>query len=46
LLEKDIVLLEGINLFGVAGGIYELICLPLKIPGCDGAPARAVLISE
>jgi len=46
LLEKDIVLLEGINLFGVAGGIYELICLPLKIPGCDGAPARAVLISK
>jgi len=30
----------------VEPGIYELICLPMKIIGTDGAPVRAVLISE
>jgi kynurenine formamidase len=25
-------------------GRYVLVCLPLKIAGCDGAPARAVLL--
>lgn len=43
LLHKGIVLLEGINLSGVAAGEYELICLPLKLTGAEGAPARAVL---
>ncbi|MCD4752707.1 MAG: cyclase family protein [Anaerolineaceae bacterium] len=44
LLRNEVVLLEGINLSGVDPGIYELICLPVKISGADGAPARAVLI--
>ncbi|MEW6673305.1 MAG: cyclase family protein [Thermodesulfobacteriota bacterium] len=43
LLRKGIVLLEGINLSGIDAGEYELICLPLKIIGAEGAPARAVL---
>ena len=43
LLEADVVLLEGLNLTGVAPGRYELICLPLKLAGAEGAPARAVL---
>lgn len=43
LLDNDLVILEGLNLTGVAAGSYELICLPMKISGGDGGPARAVL---
>jgi len=43
LLEADVVILEGLNLADVDPGAYELICLPLKLAGGDGAPARAVL---
>ncbi|OHD70623.1 MAG: hypothetical protein A2W19_03495 [Spirochaetes bacterium RBG_16_49_21] len=43
LLSNEIVILEGLNLSTVNPGRYELICLPLKIVGADGAPARAVL---
>ncbi len=35
--------LEGLDLRGVPPGRYRLACLPLSIPGADGAPARAVL---
>jgi len=42
-LQAGVVILEGINLSQVPEGIYELVCLPLKIKGADGAPARAVL---
>ena len=44
LLEKEIVLLEGINLSNVPAGTYTLYCLPLLIANCEGAPARAILI--
>jgi arylformamidase len=43
LLHAGVVILEGLDLRGVAPGSYELRCLPLLIPGSDGAPARAVL---
>ncbi len=43
LLERDVVIVEGLNLSGVSAGRYELICLPLDIAGADGAPARVVL---
>lgn len=45
LLSNGVVILEGLDLRVVPAGIYELICLPLKISGGsgDGAPARAVL---
>ena len=43
LLQAGIWIIEGLNLSGVVPGIYELICLPLKIKGGDGAPARAIL---
>lgn len=43
LLKAEIVVIEGLNLFEVEPGEYELICLPLKIVGAEGAPARAVL---
>jgi arylformamidase len=43
LLEAGIWIIEGLDLAAVAPGIYDLICLPLKIVGADGAPARAIL---
>ncbi len=43
LLRAGVVLVEGLNLDGVAPGLYELICLPVKLLGAEGAPARAVL---
>ena len=39
----DVVLLEGLDLTGVAAGDYELIALPLRLEGFDGSPVRAVL---
>jgi arylformamidase len=44
LLKPGMILLEGLDLSAVSPGIYELFCLPLKLSGSDGAPARAILI--
>jgi len=44
LLKAGIVIVEGLNLTDVITGMYELICLPIKIEGAEGAPARAILI--
>jgi Predicted metal-dependent hydrolase len=46
LLSAGVVILEGLDLSAVAPGSYELVCLPLPLAGCDGAPARAVLIGR
>ena len=46
LLERSIVIVEGLLLSDVAAGDYELCCLPIKIAGLDGAPARAVLVER
>lgn len=45
LLSNGIVILEGLDLREVDAGIYELLCLPLRIAGGsgDGSPVRAVL---
>jgi arylformamidase len=45
LLSNGVVIVEGLDLRAVAAGVYELICLPLKIAAGsgDGAPARAIL---
>ena len=45
LLEKEIVILEGVDLREVSAGDYEIFCLPLKFDGAtgDGAPARTML---
>jgi arylformamidase len=43
LLEAGVVIVEGLHLAGAAPGPWRLVCLPLLIPGADGAPARAVL---
>lgn len=45
LLGHDVVAIEGLDLSAVAPGFYGLVCLPLKLPGGDGAPARVVLMS-
>ncbi len=43
LLGAGIWVIEGLQLASVEPGRYELVCLPLKLMGADGAPARAVL---
>jgi arylformamidase len=42
-LDRGVALLEGVDLSEIKPGRYELICLPLRIRGADGAPCRAVL---
>jgi arylformamidase len=44
LLEAGVVVIEGLDLSRVTQGRYSLYCLPLKLMGSDGAPARAILI--
>lgn len=43
LLQAGVILLEGINLNRIRQGRYTLYCLPMKIVGSEGAPARAIL---
>ena len=43
LLEAGIWIIEGLDLSPVTGGRYEMICLPVKVHGSDGASARAIL---
>jgi len=43
LLDAGIWIIEGLELTQIAPGPYELICLPLRLDGADGAPARALL---
>jgi arylformamidase len=43
LLGAGVVIIETLNLSGVSAGDYELIALPVKLKGADGAPARVVL---
>ena len=44
LLKEDVVIVEGLDLSEPPPGVYQLICLPLRLAGLDGAPARAILI--
>lgn len=45
-LSNGLNIVEYLHLSEVRAGIYFFICLPLKVIGCDGAPARAVLMNE
>lgn len=45
-LEKNITLIDNLRLKDTKGKEYYLICLPVKITGIDGAPARAILLEE
>lgn len=46
LLGAGVVIVEGLNLLEPTPGVYDFYCLPLKVMGGDGAPARAVLIGR
>ena len=46
LLGAGVVVLEGLELVDVRPGGYELVALPVLIPGSDGAPTRAVLVDQ
>ncbi|XP_062020748.1 cyclase-like protein 2 [Rosa rugosa] len=41
---REMVLVEGLKLDGVPAGIYSVHCLPLRLIGSDGSPARCILI--
>lgn len=43
LLGAGVVIVEGLDLRETPPGLYEMICLPLKLAGADGAPARVLL---
>lgn len=43
LLEAGVVIVEGLDLSQVEPGEYDMICLPLRLQGGDGSPARVVL---
>ncbi|CAH2029940.1 Metal-dependent hydrolase [Trichlorobacter ammonificans] len=43
LLRSGVIILEGLNMSSVTSGQYEMICLPIRLAGAEGAPARAVL---
>ena len=44
LLGESVLVIEGLDLSAVDAGTYELVCLPVRFRGVDGAPARAVLL--
>lgn len=43
LLSHGVVIIEGLNLAEADAGMYEMYCLPLRVAGGDGAPARVIL---
>ena len=46
LLEGGMALIEGLDLSQVSPGRYGLYCLPIKLVGAEGAPARAILVED
>jgi arylformamidase len=44
LLRAGVIIIEGCDLHHVPQGKYKLYCLPLKLIGAEGSPARAVLV--
>ena len=46
LLDNDVGIVEGLSLAGIPPGDYDFICLPLRLEGIDGAPARAILLEK
>ena len=43
LLGGGAIVIEGLDLRDVEPGIYDMLCLPLRVVGADGAPARVLL---
>ncbi|HEX2341022.1 MAG TPA: cyclase family protein [Vicinamibacterales bacterium] len=46
LLSSGVVIVEGLDLSSAEPGPYEVICLPVRVMGADGAPARVILRRE
>jgi arylformamidase len=46
LLGAGVIVVEGLDLTEVEPGEYDMACLPLRVAGGDGAPARVVLRSR
>ena len=46
LLNAGIIIIEGCDLSQIPQGEYELYCLPLKLIGAEGSPARAMLVGK
>lgn len=46
LLEKDILIFEGLDLRAIEEGDYMFVGLPLKLQGLDGSPVRAILMQK
>lgn len=46
LLEAGVIIIEGLDLSRVPEGPCQVVCLPLRIQGCDGAPARVLVIRD
>jgi len=46
LLAAGVIVVEGLNLADVPPGGYTLVCLPLRVIGVEGAPARAILLDN
>ena len=44
LLKSNVLVIEGLYLVDIEPGIWTMYCLPLKLKGSDGAPARVVLV--
>jgi kynurenine formamidase len=42
--KREVILVEALNLEHVTPGIYALHCLPLRLRGAEGSPARCILI--
>ena len=46
LLSNGIVIVEGLDMGKIKEGEYDIICLPLRVVGADGSPARVLLIKD
>ena len=46
LLEGNIIIIEGLDLSKIIPGRYKLFCLPVRIAGAEGSPARVILDDE
>jgi arylformamidase len=46
LLGSEVIIVEGLDLHAAPPGACELVCLPLRLAGADGAPARAAILLD
>jgi arylformamidase len=46
LMRAGVIIIEGLDLTDAAPGVYELVCLPLRLSRAEAAPARVILIDR